>query len=118
MLYFGEGAKTQNTVDFANSDIDALGIFLKFLRTICRVEENRLRFYLYCFKNQNPKKLIKFWSRRLKIKPGSFTKPYVRQDRAVLSRIMPYGVLHVRYSDKKLLQRILLLIKEITQELS
>ncbi len=118
MLYYGEGAKTQSTVDFANSDPKALVLFIKFLREICRVDESRLRFYLYCFENQNPGELIKFWSRKLKANDGSFTRPYIRKDTGELKRKMPYGVLHIRYSDKKLLERILFLIERITNELS
>lgn len=118
MLYYGEGAKTQTTVDFANADGNALIIFLKFLRDICRVDENRLRFYLYCFNNQDPDLLIKYWSDRLKISPSNFTKPYVRKTDLSLRRTMSKGVLHIRYSDKKLLEYILFLIKDITQKLS
>src|SRR3989344_9286503 len=66
MLYYGEGAKTNRTVDFANSDVRMLKIFIKFLRVICGVQEKRLRFYLYYFSDQDPKKLINFWSKELK----------------------------------------------------
>ncbi len=118
MLYFGEGAKTQTTVDLANSDPKVLKIFIKFLRDICRVDESRLRFYLYCFREQDPEALIRFWSECLKVSPKSFTKPYIRETRADLKRIMPYGVLHVRYSDKRLLRQIMFLIEKITGELS
>lgn len=118
MLYYGEGAKTQNTVDFANSDPKTLALFMKFLRDICRVDESRLRLYLYCFEGQNLNNLIKFWTEKLKVSKSSFTKPYIRKDSRHLKRVMPYGVLHIRYSDKKLLQRILFLIDQVTNELS
>lgn len=118
MLYYGEGAKTRNTVDLANSDPDILRLFLKFLRKICRVDEGRLRFYLYCFSDQNKLELVKFWCDSLKVSSSSFTKPYVRQARAnATSRKMPYGVLHIRYSDTKLLSKILTLISEVGRDL-
>ncbi len=108
MLYYGEGAKTGTTVDLANSDPNILKLFLKFLRNICGTDEHRLRFYLYCFSNQNKVQLIKFWCRYLGISKNNFTKPYVRDTRqGNISRRMPYGVLHIRYSDKKLLHKIL-----------
>lgn len=118
MLYYGEGAKTQQTVDFANSDPAALALFLKFMLNICGVDKNRLRFYLYCFRGQNASKLIRFWSNKLNAPVDQFTKPYIRPDRTDLSRTMPFGVLHIRYSDKKLLEQILFFIKEITTQLS
>src|SRR3990167_7276711 len=121
MLYYGEGAKTNTTVDFANSDIFAVRLFLKFLRKICGVDEKRLRFYLYCFSDQNPRRLIDTWSKQLKVKRSQFTRPYVRVHVGRDGhRIMPQGVLHVRYSDKRLLEKILFLssrlIKNLTEE--
>ena len=118
MLYYGEGAKTGTTVDLANSDPNILKLFLKFLRNICGTDERRLRFYLYCFSNQNKVQLIKFWCKYLGISKNNFTKPYVRNTRqGNISRKMPYGVLHIRYSDKKLLNKILELNAELVKNL-
>lgn len=112
MLYYGEGAKTGTTIDFANSDPRALKLFLKFLRQVCRVDESKLRLYLYCFSDQNVEQLIKFWSKELRVSRKNFTKPYIRAVRGQRKRIMSYGVLHVRYSDKRLLEKILNLCSE------
>jgi len=107
MLYYGEGAKTGVTVDFTNSDEQVIKLFLKFLRKICRVDEKKLRFYLYCFSDQNADKLISFLSSQLKVEPNQFTKPHVRSAFNRGKRVMKNGVIHVRYSDKKLLEKIL-----------
>lgn len=107
MLYYGEGAKTGVTVDFANSDVRLVKLFLKFLRKICRIDESKLRLYLYCFSDQNTNLLKKYWSSQLKVKKNQFTKPYIRSTFNRGKRTLPYGVIHVRYSDKKLLTKIL-----------
>ncbi len=118
MLYYGEGAKTGNTVDLANSDPKALMVFINFLRTICQVEESKLRFYLYCFRDQDVPKLVSFWASTLCVNKEAFTRPHIRNiSSSSLSRPMKYGVLHIRYSDKKLLEEILLLIKKLTDRL-
>ena len=105
-LYWGEGYKTEKSsgIDLANSDVSMVLVFLRFLREICVVDEKRLRVLLYCYSNQDSQKLIKFWSKSAKIPLNQFTKPYVRQDfnNAMLDK-MPYGMVHIRYSDKKLL---------------
>ncbi len=117
MLYYGEGAKTGTTVDLANSDPGILKLFLKFLREICGVDTSRLRFYLYCFSDQNPVELIRFWSRELTVSRNNFTKPYIRKiQQEKPRRRMPYGVLHIRYSDKKLLTKILELNLEFVKK--
>ncbi len=117
MLYYGEGAKTGVTVDFANSDIRTAKLFLKFLRKICRVDEKRLRFYLYCFSDQDSHALINYWSSQLKAERAQFTKPYVRSTFNRGKRAMSYGVIHVRYSDKKLLEKILSLCYSLVSTL-
>jgi predicted DNA-binding protein YlxM (UPF0122 family) len=55
MIYWCEGAKSikSHTVDLANCDPEMLKLFMLFLRKICRVDENRIRIYLYCYSNQN-----------------------------------------------------------------
>ncbi len=114
MLYAGEGAKTGNAVDFVNSDPALILTFVKYLRNHCKIDENRLKFYLYCFANQNVRALIKHWCNLLKVSPTQFTKPYVRPNVRSSSRISSHGVLHVRYSDKRLLNNLL---EEIDKQL-
>ncbi|OHA83369.1 MAG: hypothetical protein A2937_03520 [Candidatus Yonathbacteria bacterium RIFCSPLOWO2_01_FULL_47_33b] len=105
-LYWGEGYKTEKSsgIDLANSDVSMVLVFLCFLREICGIDEKRLRVLLYCYSNQDSKKLMNFWSKVTKIPMKQFTKPYVRKDfnPAMLDK-MPYGMIHIRYSDKKLL---------------
>ncbi len=105
MLYWGEGGKadTTNGIDFANSDSDMIIMFLKFLRQICGIDEKRLRVYAYFYSNQNADKNINYWSKLTKISKKQFTKPYVRKDfREDKKNKMPHGLIHIRYSDKKL----------------
>lgn len=115
MIYYGEGAKTGSTVDLVNSDPQVAKLFLKFLRNICNVKESKLRFYLYCFSDQDPYSLIQFWSAQLSVEPVQFTKPHVRSTLNRGKRTMPHGVIHVRYNDKKLLEKILSLCYSLVQ---
>lgn len=120
MLYWAEGYKAGTTlVDFANSDTEMVQVFLRLLREIYQVDEDRIKIYLYCYANQNPESLVLFWSNLLKISEQKFSKPYVRND-FKLSKIgkMRHGLVHVRYSDKRLLEQIKLDIDKIVGELS
>ena len=118
MLYLGEGAKTRNTVDFANSDPRLLKIFIKFLREICGVDETKMRFYLYCFSNQDSEYLKNFWKGELKVSINQFTKPYIKENATTKTRIIAYGVLHIRYNDKRLLEKILSLCSTLIAQLT
>lgn len=118
-LYWGEGfkAKSANLVDFANSDAHMIKVFLRFLREVCGIKEERLRIYLYRYSNQKPLDLIKFWSKICQVNPRQFSRPYVRQDYLESKKArMPHGMVHVRYGDKKLLKQILEWIEDYKRE--
>lgn len=117
MLYMGEGAKTGNTVDFANSDPRTLQLFVKYLRRIFGIDERKLRLYLYCHSNQNILILKTFWSSLLDIEPDKFTRPYIKNAGSDKKRLMPWGLLHIRYNDKRLLEKILSLCSDLMVEL-
>lgn len=112
MLYWAEGSKLnvkskRFTVDFTNSNPVMIKIFLRFLRHICRIGEHKLRAYLYCYANQNVDHLIDYWHKLSNIPLKQFTKPYIRKDFSLSKRNkMKYGLIHIRYSDKRLLLQI------------
>ena len=109
VLYWGEGYKTEKSagVDFANSDPRMVAVFINFLRKIYNIDEKRLRGYIYCYSNQKYFEIIKFWSKITKIPTNQFTKPYIRKDfLSSKAEKMTYGLVHVRYADKKLLNII------------
>jgi hypothetical protein len=116
-IYWAEGAKLNGknscTVDFANSNPEMIRIFVKFLRKICRVDERRLRVYLYCYSNQDIENINNFWYNLTNIPKSQFTKPYIRNDflPEKLGK-MKYGLVHIRYADKKLLTQIDSWVKE------
>jgi len=115
MLYWAEGTLKGSTVDFANSNPAMIKIFLKFLRNICGIKEERLRVYLYTHENCNISKAISFWHSVTKISTDQFTKPYVRKGNPNTSnRKMLFGLIHIRYNDKKLLGLIKKWIEEYT----
>jgi hypothetical protein len=104
MLYWAEGTLLGNTVDLANSNPEIIKIFMRFLREICGVKEERLRIYVYAYEHQDITSIMHFWSKITNVPLTQFTKPFIRKDNVNLSkRILPYGLIHVRYNDKKLL---------------
>ncbi len=118
-LYWGEGAKLRGEncgVDFANSNTEMIRVFVNFLREICGVNEKKLRVYLYCYSNQNIEILLNYWYKVTNISLDQFTKPYIRNDFLIeKSERMKYGMVHIRYADKKLLIQIDSWIKEYSK---
>ncbi len=107
MLYWAEGTLKGNSVDFVNSNPEMIKIFLKFLRQICGVSEERLRLYIYSYPHLNLEKIKKYWAEISEISLNQFTKPYIRKNNLNVScRKLPYGLVHIRYNDKRLLKTI------------
>lgn len=113
MLYWAEGYKNLaksvrgGMIDLANSDTQMIKTFLKFLREICGIREDKLRVQLYCYANQDVDLLKRYWSELTMIPEKQFIKPYIREDFKI-DKIdkMKYGLVHIRYADKKLFLQI------------
>ncbi len=107
MLYWAEGTLNRNTVDFVNSNPRMIKVFLRFLREICGVSEKRLRLYLYVYSYHNVRTIMEYWHKVTAIPVNQFTKPYVRKGSLnKTERKLVYGLVHIRYNDKRLLQII------------
>jgi len=107
MLYWAEGTLKGNTVDFTNSNAYMIQVFLKFLRQICGIDERRLRLYLYAYSYSDLKTIKEYWHKITGISLNQFTKPYIKEGSlSKNNRKLPYGLVHIRYNDKKLLKII------------
>ncbi len=107
MLYWAEGYKGSDerpakTLDFANSDPRMISLFLLFMRSTYIFDESRIRLQLYCYADQDVESISNFWCSLTKIPRSQLTKPYVRNDFRIDGPKMKYGLIHVRYSDMKL----------------
>lgn len=112
MLYWAEGYKTQKApgIDFANSDPDMAYLFLRFLTTRYTLDRDRLYCQIYYYADQDISSLTTFWSRRLNLPLQAFRYPYKKQNPQLQAKKLQYGVVHIRYNDKKLLWDVLNLI--------
>ena len=75
-LYAGEGAKTDGSVKFANSDPRMILFFVTWLRTCFDITESRLRMRLYLHEGLDLHAATIFWSVLTDIPVTQFTKPY------------------------------------------
>jgi hypothetical protein len=117
-LYWGEGYKTQKAhgIDFVNSDVRMVLVFLAFLRRVCGIDEKKLRVLLYCHTQSKISAHIRYWSHVTCIPRSQFTKPYVTKRVSKKGQGMPHGLIHLRYSDKKLLDLIRLWIRKSSDQ--
>ena len=78
VLYWCEGThrdkrgRRVTTLAFTNADQDALKVWLRFLRNVCHLREDKIRVRLYLHQDQNPKRLLRYWSALLRVPPRQF----------------------------------------------
>lgn len=68
LLFWAEGNKaTKGSIQLANLDYRMLQLFIKFLRKICKIKENKLRLYVRIFNKFNKAKAKKYWFKILRM---------------------------------------------------
>lgn len=113
MLYWGEGTKKGHNVALANSDPVMVALFVRFLREICGIDENRLHITLHHYLDQNEPSLKKFWSKSLEIPLEQFYRSYAHLNtKGSYKKKSQYGTVSVQYSDVALLKVIIGWISE------
>lgn len=84
VAYWCEGTKQKENnvsqgVIFANSDPFLLKLFMKWLREICKIQEDQIIFSIYIHKNANSQEAISYWSEELQIPEVKFGKPIFKK---------------------------------------
>ncbi len=119
MLYWGEGAKTGNSVKFANSDPEMIKTFLLFLRTICGVSESRLKILIHLYPDHEQKNIEAFWKKLTNIPSKNFNRSFIHHGKVgTYKNKSKYGTACINYSDSRLLKQILAWIEEYRVELA
>lgn len=73
-LYWAEGSKTQEAVQFSNSDPRLIKIMIKWFKEICKVPENKLKVHIYIHEIYKKENCEKFWSQVTKVPVSNFGK--------------------------------------------
>lgn len=69
LLYWAEGAKSRDATRLGNLDPRMLQLFLKFLREICHVREERLRVSVRVHRRFPLRRARAYWARTLRLPP-------------------------------------------------
>lgn len=100
MLYWGEGSKTKNGLELANSDPDLMQFYVKFLRESLLIPSAELCIRIYCYTNNglSVKEIEDYWLTTLRL-PEMCLKKTITNLRPRSSeqrgRILKYGVCRV-----------------------
>jgi len=123
-LYWAEEYKRQEhlpspCVSFVNSDPDMIKLFLRFLREIIEVSEERIKTCIQIHSNVNIKKATNFWSKVTNIDKEKFRITYQTSratKRVRPSSSLPYGSLQINLNKRQEFFRIMGWIEGLIKE--
>ena len=120
-LYWAEGykrpkmkngeVKTYHPVTLSNSDPSLVKIYLKFLRQVCNVPEEKITAEIRIYNHHNKNFLLNFWSKTTNISPLRLKS--IKNGVSISSKrvrpynVLPYGAIQIRVNSTKLYHRIM-----------
>jgi hypothetical protein len=117
MLYWGEGSKPNHGLELANSDLDLIRFYVKFLHESLAVQSEEISVRIYCYTNNGltVRKIEDYWLSTLSL-PRECLKKAITDMQPRSSdqkgRILKYGVCRVTVYRTRLLHHVLGAIQE------
>jgi hypothetical protein len=116
-LYQGEGSKTNNAVEFTNSNPETINFMVNWLHDFCQIDLSELKFSLWLHDNLDETKAIGYWCDLLKIKSSQFGKTYFAKNKEnspkIRKNIHQFGIMKIRFYNSAKLRLILGWIKGV-----
>jgi hypothetical protein len=108
-LYWAEGYKKQEKysnpcLSFSNSDPEMIRLFLRFLREIIKVPEEKIRGDIRIYKNISEKGAINFWTKITNIPEKQFRISHQISKSSQSKRpknFLPYGTLKLTVNSRR-----------------
>lgn len=118
LLYWAEGAKSRNTVAFANSDVNMTQLFVKFLQKCYGVKKSEITININCYLDHGLSmgEIEKWWLNKLRLSSLSLRKGTVAKPRSKprshRKNKLKYGICTIRVNQTKIVQSIFGAIQE------
>ncbi|KKS25412.1 MAG: hypothetical protein A2606_00685 [Candidatus Yanofskybacteria bacterium RIFOXYD1_FULL_42_10] len=128
-LYWAEGYKkpvirngktiTSHIVSLTNSDPDLVCMFIRFLKEICEVPNEKINVWVRYFEHQDPAYLLSFWQKRCNIPYSNFQKTLqtvsISSQRKKSYNSLPFGVVQISVNNTNLYHKIMGLIAGVAK---
>jgi len=117
MLYQAEGSKTNNAVEFTNSDPDTIKLMVNWFEIYCQISKDKLKCSLWLHDNLVESIAINYWTQYLNVSQSQFNKTYIAKNKIdspkIRKNIHQFGIIKLRYYDAYKLRLILGWIKGV-----
>jgi hypothetical protein len=129
-LYWAEGYKrplvrngrelTHHSVSLANSDPKLIMMFLRFLREVCEIPDEKITADIRIYEHMNERSLTNFWQKITGLPAKNFRKTYYGVSKSSLGKrpfnVLPYGTIQIRVNNTQLFHRIMGLIGGLSKQ--
>ena len=107
MLYWAEGSKRGEQINFSNSDPRMIKFMMSWFRKICEVPEEKFRIKLYIHSLHCRKDIEKYWSELTNVPLSQFHKTFIKPTSLKHRKYPLYnGTCAIRISNKDLFRKI------------
>jgi transcriptional regulator with XRE-family HTH domain len=112
VLFWTEGSRRQNTVEFTNSDPEMVGVFVNFLRNAFAVENERIRLTCNLFADHEARirEVEDHWLRVAALPRSSLRRStvnrYSRHSQRKRRNMLPYGTCRVTVHSTEIVQML------------
>jgi transposase-like protein len=114
MLYWAEGSKSRNTLQFANSDSNMIAMFAHFLRQEMNVKDSEICVYIHCHTADldEQQKIESYWLDLLRLPQEQLRKTYFKRGSNTVHKTLEHGVCRLAVNKSSVLQHIFGAIQE------
>lgn len=107
MLYWAEGAKSNEIIKFSNSDPMMIKFMMEWFRCICKVSEKKIRIAVHMHELHCRKNIERYWSKITNIPLKQFQKTYIKSTSLKHRKNILYnGACTIVISDRDLFRKI------------
>lgn len=116
ILFWTEGSKQLNSLQFMNSDTSMMKLFIYCLRRGFVIDEKKFRVLLHLHEYHDEEKLKLYWSQALGISLSHFTKTYRKPHTGRRKHPDYMGSCKLKYYDSRLARELTVRYLEITKK--
>jgi len=107
-LYWAEGSKTQERIQFANSDPRLITLMMKWFKEICETPKEKIKVHIYIHKIYKNENCEYFWSKITNIPIKKFGKTTYKPTPHKIKKNIDYkGVCRIEINNVNLFRRIM-----------
>lgn len=106
MLFWAEGAKNKNQLQFTNTDVNMLKFFVNFLKKFYNITNDQIALS-FQYHDQDINELFDYWIKELEIEGCRKTKPYCKLNHTSKKNTKhKYGIVKLQLSNTELVNKI------------